>query len=268
MKKKTILFKITMATIVLVCIGLYACHDSSRLSTPMQSNATLTNDSVNGQDTQDAIIRYDILYESKSHFQFENIAFEDTKLIPFLLDKKDKEIVDFTYPKTYTELESFKRKERVPTDVFKVFANFNTINGWSKYMKELSPSKEEIIKDIIDGYFLYYCGQVKLSQAFDSFLFMKESSWVNYRVRDVYLVNMYENKITSISLLFYYYGGDEDTLAAYTYKDKDSIFYRCSKTLSNDVIIPEEVKETVGCDYDDETIFKFKFGKTGHIVIM
>ena len=117
----------------------------------------------------------------------------------------------------------------------------------------------------------------KVFANFDSFLFMttfgkdRDSSWVDYYInRDVYLVNMSENKITSIALLFYYNGGGDDgvSMGAYTYKDKHNNFYRHSKTLSSDVIIPDEVKKAEGINDDDETIFKFKFGKTGHIVVL
>ncbi len=274
MKKTTILLSITIALICSIGFGIYSHCYSSRPSISSKNDKAIPNDS---DKDQDAIIQYNILYKSKSRFQFENIEFEDTKLIPFLLNKKDKEIEDFVYPKTYSELGSFKRKERMPTDIFKVFANFDIVNGWSEYMKEFYPSKEEMIKNIIEGYSLYYCGQVKLSQTFDSFLFMttfgkdRDSSWVDYYInRDVYLVNMSENKITSIALLFYYYGGGDDgvSMGAYTYKDKHNNFYRHSKTLSSDVIIPDEVKKAEGINDDDETIFKFKFGKTGHIVVL
>ena len=75
-----------------------------------------------------------------SRFQFENIEFDDTKLIPFLLNKKDKEIEDFVYPKTYSELGSFKRKERMQTDIFKVFANFDSFLFMTTFGKDRDSS--------------------------------------------------------------------------------------------------------------------------------
>jgi hypothetical protein len=116
---------------------------------------------------------------------------------------------------------------------------------------------------------MFYCGQMTLIDSIDSFLILLKSRDINvedselileYCNRELFLINLCKDTITSVSSIFDYSLLDGNESFSYTYMNND-VFCYCSEVLSSDDIMPIEMKR--------ETQIKryyFKFDKKGHII--
>ena len=167
---------------------------------------------------------YKTLDYKKRFFSYENMLFYRSSLVNFLLNKKNE--VDFvkSFHVEDITLSDLELNDYVDDDLFRVFAKFTIVDSWSKDWIEDYPSTEDKVLDILQNCTLYDCGQVRISNTFDSFLFMLKSetgpkSFSScdkdvFLCRELYLVNLCEDTITSISIPFSYaklVGGIERT---------------------------------------------------------
>ena len=254
--------KLIMMVAFLVAIGVVLWME-------IRPNSDLRNpsDSHSGK----APYRYNTIGLKKSYFSYENMVFNDSKLVPFLLNKLNGISPDSLHidDVTLADMEDFPC---VGNDLFSIFASFNIVDSWSKDWVDNYPSASEKISDILQNCSLFNCGQVKISDSFCSFLFMLKSETTSTSFlfadresesysRELFLVNLDGDTITSVSSLFSYaklYGGVECT---YTNTSPNNSFCCHFEVLSSD--------STCSDRYEKEKDYKveFSFDKHGRIVL-
>jgi len=149
-------------------------------------------------------------------FLFENLDYVDD-LLSYLSDKQKEGI--------FVSLSSFiNRKITVPsgeevTDqgVSKFFNKFETFNRWpmthidSDIINYVFGNGENI-QGMLNVSSIFYIGQVQLSTSFQSFLFLRQSTYninIEFEALEMYIINIYANRITSISCIGSFVGNKE-----------------------------------------------------------
>ena len=218
----------------------------------------------NGEDDirKDSIICCEIIGFGDSLLWFENMDFQDIELMSFLIEKKFLgNIVEFPADK-YVLADSLNliKEEQISDCIFNaIVENFSTVNKWpcSAYS-----TKENLIQSLKNDYKLYYWGQTVIDNSFDSFLFLMEQN-NDFIERELFLINVKGETITSISSLFNYSFLLFAT-TTYTYIDKKKKFHCQFEDLSDDNILPDSlISKSV--EYKHEVVFSFD--KKGRVVL-
>lgn len=225
-------------------------------------------------DEMEDVVQFELL--NKEPFSwYNNLVFKDEKLVSYLLEKHAKRLPYVNLPIGDTTLVNVVIQDTVPKDVFLRFAGFRLLNNWEDF-KEIYgerchySTKEEAVRAQVKNYILNYCGQVKLSKNFDSFLLMitpeyelKDDRW--YAHRDLFLVNLSNEVITSVSELYSYVLLEGHSGCSHTIIKGNNVFCISFEELSSDVIVAKEVAD------EDPRMFRivnFKFDKKGRVVIL
>jgi hypothetical protein len=211
----------------------------------------------------DAVIRYETIASGEDFFIFENMIFQDTKLLPFLMNEKSKDVQPLTRPTGNHTLKDIKVIDSLNHDIKQIIIRFDAIDGWIlKHLKHpiIKGTRDYSLRYMIaNDTCLYYCGPVKVSESFDSFLFLKNSSF-NFE-KELFLFNLSKDTITSICRLYEYSGTEGLSYYIHTYKEKNNAFRCVYKDLTNDFIVVGE---------DSEEISKevlFSFDRQGRVIL-
>ncbi len=225
-------------------------------------------------DEMEDVVQFELL--NKEPFSwYNNLIFKDEKLISYLLEKHAKRLPYVNLPIGDTTLVNVVIQDTVPKDVFLRFAGFRLLNNWEDF-KEIYgeryhySTKEEAVCARVKNHILNYCGQVKLSKNFDSFLLMITPEYELkddrlYAHRELFLVNLSNEKITSVSELYSYFLLEGHSDCAHTIVKRNNDFCISFEELSSDVIVAKEVAD------EDPRMFRivnFKFDKKGRVVIL
>lgn len=186
---------------------------------------------------------------------FSNHCCSDGILLSFLKKEKATTHLKAEFPDR-DALKNYEGGCPVPNPVFKEFATFDPVNQWSVDLLDFFPTKEDWIEQKIHDKKAYFYGMVSISDSFDSFLFEVESekNSEEYLDKDIYMVNVHEDVITSVSRLFSVFSWDGFASCVYTHIDSNHTFSRASNTYFDDAYEKAEIEE-------------FKFDKVGKIVL-
>ena len=277
MKKNTLVIAAIAAIISASTIGIVQCHrpkpQNNYFSTPLLTELnTKIPDSIIVARGDSIFKEAVICYEShkkrnSSAFTYENMTFQDKRLTPFLLGKKSAGEPFIKLPNGNISLDSVKIKDKIPYETTQVFIRLYPVDGWM--LDDIHKVHDDMKTFMMarDTSF-YYCGQVNLSKKFDSFVFLNYSSEKSESTdeyptkKDLYIINLSDSVITSVSILYCYFDF-EGTFYTHTYRISENKF-RCisySKEICDFIVEGEEPPGP-----RTEEIF-FSFDNQGRIVI-
>jgi len=209
---------------------------------------------VNYKDDNSKEVKYEQIELNEQIFPYENLVFKDYSLTSFLIKEQCNESLFFSLPYNDTLLNRIKRincEEKVCSAI----KNFEVI--------------KRLYCTFTKGDSILYCGKVKLSHDFSSFMFMVkckerlepiENEIIMQCInRKVFLINMKNDTITSVAPVFGYSCLDDDVAYSHIYLENSRFCY-CLEYLSSDVILPPNL--------ENESVPKYYFGfdKFGRIV--
>ena len=205
-------------------------------------------------------VQYKLINTNRRGIKYDNIIYQDQTLIPFLLYKKSTDSINVSLQSIDTLLVNFQSTRVLDKDLYSTIMRFGVINEiWDNNLPWASFNQDT----------MFYCGQLTLIDSIDSFLFLLKSRDINvedselileYRNRELFLINLCKDTITSVSSLFDYSLLDGNESFSYTYLD-NNVFCYWSEILSSDDIMPNEMKRGTHIKR-----YYFKFDKMGRIV--
>lgn len=191
-------------------------------------------------------VKYEQIELNDHIFPYENLIFKDYSLTSFLMKEQSNECLFYSLPYNDTLLNRIKRF-RCEENVCSVIKNFEVI--------------KKMYYTFTTGDSVLYCGKVKLSQDFNSFMFMVKSkerlepieneNILQHIDRKVFLINMKNDTITSVASVFGYSSIDDVVDYSHIYLDNSRFCYSF-ECLSSDVILPSNLK--------NERVPKYSFG--------
>lgn len=201
-----------------------------------------------------------IIESGGSRLRYDNMVFKDTILCPYILGKKQQSSCSSNLPSSVNELNRVSLRERVKDDIFRRLLNFNSVNKCFS----VSSGKDNTER-ILKSRSLYYCGKVNLSNSFDGFLFLllyelpsEEPGDEPMTIKDLFLVCLSDNSITSISNLFSYFCWDGHSMYRLTkYNGNDTYLYYDGR--GADDIVHSNGSESIRAI--------FSFDKQGRVVL-
>lgn len=223
-------------------------------------------------DAMEDVVQFELL--NKEPFSwYNNLIFKDEKLVSYLRNKIEDSFIPFSIGREKSDgceicekLQNLEIKEIVPQEIFRRFVGFRAVNGWSEEFAKLTSdyTQEKAIKDRYKSNELFYLGRVKLSNSFESFMFMlsiKDNEIVDV-YRKAFLINMVGDTITSVSSIFHY---SMDVVSAWSgiWKDNNDIFHYSSDSADDCIGLNE-----MGEEEREIPIVNFKFDKKGRVVIL
>ena len=223
-------------------------------------------------DAMDDVVQFELMNKD-AFYWYNNLIFKDEKMISYLRNKKDNSFISSFIGREKIagceiceKLQNLERKEIVPKEIFRRFVRFRAVNGWSEEFAKLTSDYTEgkAIKGCYEFNELFYIGRVKLSNSFESFMFllsMKDNDVVDMD-QEAFLINMVGDTITSVSSIFHY---SMDVVSAWSgiWKDNNDVFHYSSDS-ADDCIGLNEMED----EKPREFIVNFKFDKGGRIVIL
>ena len=207
-------------------------------------------------------------------FMYDAVSDRNTLLTSYLKSKKSKKEAIVDFPIKDTIVFPIDLSDTVQTSVFKVFAEYNAVSGWALPQSDIppcnpSPSEKELaVTRQLDCNVLIFSGQIDLSDKFDSYLFVlcdTTQNRYNSHGKDVYIVNMKDDAITSISEFFYFVEKEDIRLTeSFVSINENKVFHRAVKNT------PGECEEWVEDSTRVKYIFKFDYmyDDMGQIVIL
>lgn len=160
------------------------------------------------------------------------------------------------------------KKNQITGELYNRLCNINLINQWYAFKKsDLNPysDKYEVFvekrKHELD---LYFLGKLELSKNFDSYLILVSSvKNDDYNIiKNVFLINVANKKLASITRISSYTCFDGDCNYIYTKVSEKGILMQKVKRVSSDVILPKEVQPE-----KDKICKKFVYDKKGKLKI-
>lgn len=158
---------------------------------------------------------------------------------------------------------------KITGELFNTLCNLELINQWKIYnrseMNIYSDRYEEFVERRSKDLELFYLGKLKISKNFNSFLILVSNTKNdNYNInKSVFLINVKDNKIVSITRMSSYICFDGQCDFIFTEISKKGVLIQKNKEVSSDVILPKEEKQN-----EEKIEVKFKFDSKGRIQIL
>lgn len=198
-----------------------------------------------------------VTYEKKSFG--DSIFFYDNNInnpsFVSYLNKLSFESLYVSIPFNDKELRSIKITTPFDDKITRFFCNCNSANKWSRRNKcDNQLSVEDAIQEMIRRYDYFYCGRVKISDDFESFLFARVNKAFYPSVDECLLVNKKGDSITCVASVSSHFGVIGHESNSFICKN-NNVYQYTHETF-------EDSK-----DYDKkETVF-FVFDKDGSIMV-
>ena len=199
-------------------------------------------------------VEYEQLELNDHIFPYENLIFKDYSLTSFLKKEQSKESLFYSLPYNDTLLNRIKRF-KCEENVCSAIKNFKVI--------------KRLYCTFTKGDSILYCGKVKLSRDFNSFMFMVKCKErlepidneiiLQHTDRKVFLINMKNDTITSVALVFGYSCLDDVSDYSHIYLDNSRFCYSFEYLSSDDILPPNLENKRVPRYY-------FGFDKSGRII--
>jgi hypothetical protein len=157
-----------------------------------------------------------------------------------------------------------KQGHKIKGELFNVLCQFNLINQWNTYKKsEINPysdNYEEFLEKRKQELRLFYLGEIKLNKNYKSFLILvSDGENDDYNVvRNLFLMNVMNNKVSSLTRVSSYTCFDGECNYIYTEISTNNFLIMREEEVSSDVIVPEEVQIEKGT-----SVIKFLYDKNG-----
>ncbi len=203
-------------------------------------------------------VYYEVLNTSSCGFEFENVVFSDCVLIPFIKKELKHDGSFASLPLDDTLLSRLSLRKLLGREVASSIKKFGVVNR--KYGGGFSTSGDSV----------FYCGQIDLSNNYKSFLFLIKTKEINtpdeyefvlnFINREMFLINMCNDTITSVSSVYSYSSLDDNELYSYLSLE-DNHFCYCAEVLSTDNILLPEME-----NYNNVKKYYFMFDRYGRIV--
>ncbi|MBP5345534.1 MAG: hypothetical protein J6Y99_04900 [Bacteroidales bacterium] len=245
-------------------------------------NADNSNKGIT-ENIEQVVFKYGYKVEMSDYlFLFDNVIDRNTPLVSYLKRQKYKRKSKVRFPIKGTVVEPINELDTVSTQLFKEFAEYNSICMWAleRDFSQYPMKKEKMIDSFhLKRETMIYCGQIALSEEFDSFIIsLNDTTLLNNNIlaKNIFIVNMKDDAvITSVVNLFKYVEKDNvRTSSTYVSVDDNKIFH------SADISYPEEdccdngdsidFHVQYGESYPAKCIcpFDFKFDEMGQVVIL
>lgn len=159
------------------------------------------------------------------------------------------------------------RGYKIEGDLFDILCNQKVINGWDAY-SQLEPglyssNYNEFVEERKKELNLEYLGKLDISQTFESFLVLDLYEGELTTIKHVFLVNVSNNAITSITKVCAYFSFNGDCLHTFTKKVGNNLFVQREVELSSDAIYPK------GMELKEEKVeIKFTYDESGRLKIL
>lgn len=194
-------------------------------------------------------------------FIYDNVSDRNEVLVSYLNQQKALNKAMSILPIGDTTLASLNILDTIPNNVFKAFAEYNSVNMWAEERDswEHPRRKDEVVNGILNDNVAIYCGQVMLSDSFDSFMFLLNDTAAHkygWNYKDLFVINMKNDAITSVAKLFV----NERTMVQ-SAGDSNNVFHLINYSLTIDPCYPE-YEPGVSDEYD------FKYDQDGQLVIL
>lgn len=156
--------------------------------------------------------------------------------------------------------------ERIVGESFNTLLNINMINGWDSFEKSVINiypiDYENFVTKRKQELELFYLGNLNLSKRYSSYLILASDIMDDYNiVLKVFLINVIDNKVVSVTRMSQFTCFDGDIRYIYTDLSEKGIYTQRSKLLESDVIIPEEYQQ----EENEKIIFKFTYNRYGFV---
>lgn len=166
----------------------------------------------------------DKIYVKKDYgdfrFRYENNVNDSLSFASFINTHFDNNSF-VSLPNNEKEPKSIQLGSPIYPQFVQFFSKCNTVNRWNA---NNIISKTEAINDVIKFYEYLYQGRVKLSEDFDSYLFVEVSKCFYPIVSQFLIVNIKEDKITCVVSIFSYFLFDGHEI--YTHIANERNYYR------------------------------------------
>ena len=249
--KKKLLIIVSLAIVALVAVKLMyvSSYESEQINRCNDSSDVCNS------------IHYLSLSDKNNPIICENVSFADSALLPYLLARKQKDTLFVSFPIAKNEwTRDLIIKDQVSPDLLRIFANIHVVNGWYDGLDDSYQMAEEtMIEHKIQDSKLFYCGQLKTIGRFSSFLLLLEKKNSEHLRDELYLVNMFEDTITSVSKLFHILNFPSTGLSDYSFTvmEKDNTYQTYYVDLAEDLINGYMEERSVLC--------RFSFEEKGHV---
>ncbi len=186
----------------------------------------------------------------KGHFLSKAIAFSDSLFV-------NKEIL------LHSEYGS-----KIDGELFDSLSGLDLINQWSIYKQsDVNPYSYDynnFVEKRRQELKLSYLGKLNLSQAFNSFLILVSEGDDNYNIiKRVFLLNVVNNDIVSITRMCNYTCFDGECNYIFTKKLKKNVFIQKDIEISSNMILPKELQSD-----NEETVIRFTYDKKGMLKVL
>jgi len=163
----------------------------------------------------------------------------------------------------------YGQHESIVGESFNTLLNIKMINGWNSFKdleRNVYPKDyEDFITKRKQELELFYLGNLNLSKRYSSYLILVSDIMDDYNiVLKVFLVNVNDNKVVSVTRMSQYTCFDGDIKYIYTDLSEKGVFIQRSKLLESDVIIPEEYQQ----EEHEKIIFKFTYNRNGFVTLL
>jgi len=152
-------------------------------------------------------------------------------------------------------------------ELFDVLSGLDLINQWSLYkqsdLNSYSSDYDKFVEKRRQELKFQYLGELNLSQAFSSFLILVSEGEDDYNIiKKVFLINVSNNEIVSITRMCNYTCFDGECNYIFTKKIKKGLFIQQDIEISSNMILPEEMQ------LDNEvTVIRFTYDKKGALKV-
>lgn len=157
---------------------------------------------------------------------------------------------------------------KIDGELFDALSELDLINQWSIYKQsDVNPYSYDYNKFVEkrrQELKLTYLGKLNLSQAFNSFLILVSEGEDDYNIiKRVFLLNVVNNDIVSITRMSNYTCFDGECNYIFTKKLKKDVFIQKDIEISSNMILPEEVQPD-----NEETVVRFTYDKMGMLKVL
>lgn len=152
-------------------------------------------------------------------------------------------------------------------ELFDVLSGLDLINQWSLYkqsdLNSYSSDYDKFVEKRRQELKFQYLGELNLSQAFSSFLILVSEGEDDYNIiKRVFLINVSNNEIVSITRMCNYTCFDGECNYIFTKKIKKGLFIQQDIEISSNMILPKEMQ------LDNEvTVIRFTYDKKGALKV-
>lgn len=196
--------------------------------------------------------------------RFENYS-TGMELPPDFFSLDSRMITDSVFFNKKLLIQPPPESQRVTGELFDFLNDLDLINGWSIYKEEINPDaddRNEYIESHKKNHNFFCIGEVKIRDEFQSFLFLlitgvDDAYFVS---RDLYLMNVKDNKCKSLTVISSYGLFSGESIYHYTERLSDNLFiHKCEFTVNT--VLLEKI-------LDNAYSVRFKYDKEGMIKIL